>query len=99
MFHNSHLVYLHDTPSKYLFNKDFRRFSSGCIRVNHAMELAKLILDTDQNKAIIKSKLAKGYPVKVYLNEPVSIIIKYETVRYNEQLDLMQFFYDCYGLK
>ncbi len=98
MFHNSHLVYLHDTPSKYLFNKDFRTFSSGCIRVNHAMELAKLILDSDQNKAIIKNKLAKGYPVKVYLNEPIPIIIQYQTARYNEHLDMVQFFYDCYGL-
>ncbi|ALO14876.1 murein L,D-transpeptidase [Salinivirga cyanobacteriivorans] len=98
MFENSHLVYLHDTPSKYLFNKDFRTFSSGCIRVNHAMELAKLILNADQNKAIIKNKLAKGYPVKVHLNEPIPIIIQYQTARYNEQLDMVQFFYDCYGL-
>ncbi len=98
MFENSHLVYLHDTPSKYLFNKDFRTFSSGCIRVNHAMQLAELMLDTDQNPTIIKNKLAKGYPVKVYLNNPLPIIIKYETARYNEQFDLVQYFYDCYGL-
>ncbi len=98
MFDNPYSVYLHDTPSQYLFKRDFRAFSNGCIRVENALELAQLMLNTDQNKAIIKNKLAKGYPVKVYLKEPVSIIIKYETVRYNEQLDLMQFFYDCYGL-
>ena len=31
-FPNPHLVYLHDTPSKALFNETVRTFSSGCIR-------------------------------------------------------------------
>ncbi|MFO7864390.1 MAG: L,D-transpeptidase family protein [Salinivirgaceae bacterium] len=97
MFDNRYSVYLHDTPSKYLFNKDFRTFSSGCIRVNNAMMLAQLVLNTDQNKANIRHKLAKGYPEKVYLNRPIPIIIYYQTVRYNSQLNLVQFFYDCYG--
>jgi murein L,D-transpeptidase YcbB/YkuD len=97
MFHNPYSVYLHDTPSKYLFNKDFRTFSSGCIRVNNAMMLARLLLQTDQNKTNIRRELAKGYPEKVYLNRPIPIIIHYQTTRYNSRLDLVQFFYDCYG--
>ena len=98
MFDNPYNVYLHDTPSKYLFRKDFRTFSSGCIRVNHAMKLAQLMLDTDQNNAILRNKLAKGFPVKVYLNEPISIIIQYQMARYNEDINMVQFYYDCYGL-
>ncbi|WP_330959275.1 L,D-transpeptidase family protein [Photobacterium sp. 53610] len=41
---NNKSIYLHDTPSKNLFNKDVRAFSSGCIRVQGADELAKMLL-------------------------------------------------------
>lgn len=98
MFNNPHSVYLHDTPYKYLFNKDFRTFSNGCIRLENAMQLAELILKIDKNDAVISDKLEPGYPVKTYLNEPIPIIIQYQTVRYNEELEMVQFFSDCYGL-
>ena len=45
MFPNPYIVYLHDTPSKSLFDKDQRTFSSGCIRVQKAFELAELVLE------------------------------------------------------
>lgn len=45
MFPNSHSVYLHDTPSRGLFSKDERTFSSGCIRVEKPHELAKILLN------------------------------------------------------
>ena len=44
MFPNPYAVYLHDTPSKSLFDKDERTFSSGCIRVQKAFELAEIVL-------------------------------------------------------
>jgi murein L,D-transpeptidase YcbB/YkuD len=37
-------VYLHDTPSRDLFNRSIRTFSSGCIRVEKPMELATYVL-------------------------------------------------------
>ncbi|OIQ22468.1 MAG: L,D-transpeptidase [Flavobacterium sp. MedPE-SWcel] len=40
IFPNSNNIYLHDTPSKSLFNKEGRAFSHGCIRVESARELA-----------------------------------------------------------
>ncbi len=40
---NKRAIYLHDTPSKGLFNDDFRAYSSGCIRVEHVEELAELL--------------------------------------------------------
>jgi len=46
-FHNHYGVYIHDTPSKELFNKEIRAFSHGCMRCDHPIELAKLILEND----------------------------------------------------
>ena len=44
-----YLVYLHDTPSKALFEKDERAFSSGCMRVQRPLELAALLLDDPED--------------------------------------------------
>jgi murein L,D-transpeptidase YcbB/YkuD len=36
---NPHAIYLHDTPSKALFNASVRAYSHGCIRTERAVEL------------------------------------------------------------
>nr|WP_086938291.1 L,D-transpeptidase family protein [Thaumasiovibrio occultus] len=41
---NSQAIYLHDTPSKGLFNRSHRALSSGCIRVERAASLASLLM-------------------------------------------------------
>jgi murein L,D-transpeptidase YcbB/YkuD len=48
LFPNKHDVYLHDTPSKSLFNSQVRAISHGCIRVRHPLKLAELLLTEDQ---------------------------------------------------
>ncbi|MBK6740554.1 MAG: L,D-transpeptidase family protein [Haliea sp.] len=45
MFPNEHMVYPHDTPSRDLFSRSERTFSSGCIRVEEVLELAQFLLD------------------------------------------------------
>lgn len=37
---NPFSIYLHDTPSKHLFQQSIRSVSSGCVRVEDANELA-----------------------------------------------------------
>lgn len=37
---NPHAIFLHDTPSRNLFNRDQRALSHGCIRTERAQELA-----------------------------------------------------------
>lgn len=44
MFPNRHNVYLHDTPTRQLFERTARNFSSGCIRVENPLELARYLL-------------------------------------------------------
>jgi murein L,D-transpeptidase YcbB/YkuD len=41
---NKHSIYLHDTPSKSLFNEQDRAFSHGCIRVSEPIRLAEYLL-------------------------------------------------------
>ncbi|RPJ70505.1 MAG: peptidoglycan-binding protein [Desulfobacteraceae bacterium] len=44
MFPNNFNVYLHDTPSRRLFERSMRGFSSGCIRIEKPLELAAFVL-------------------------------------------------------
>ena len=41
---NKHIVYLHDTPLKDLFQQSSRAFSSGCVRVESVLELSNWLL-------------------------------------------------------
>jgi L,D-transpeptidase YcbB len=47
-FPNKHDVYMHDTPSKGLFNASTRAFSHGCMRVRDPVRLAELVLGHDR---------------------------------------------------
>lgn len=49
LFPNSHAIYLHDTPSKDLFNESSRAFSHGCVRVAEPAKLAAWLLRSDPN--------------------------------------------------
>jgi murein L,D-transpeptidase YcbB/YkuD len=84
MFPNQFDVYLHDTPSKELFAKARRDFSSGCIRVEKPVELAEYLLRNhpDWTPEKIRSTLS-GSDVTaqtVKLAEPMNIHILYWTV-------------------
>jgi murein L,D-transpeptidase YcbB/YkuD len=79
MFPNKHLVYLHDTPSKNLFEREARAFSSGCVRIENPFEFAQLLLgkewDSKRIEKIIKSKKT----TKVKLAKPIPVILFYLT--------------------
>lgn len=44
MFPNPHVVFLHDTNRRDLFDRNERTFSSGCIRVREPFDLAERFL-------------------------------------------------------
>ena len=82
MFPNSYLVYLHDTPSKALFEKEERTFSSGCMRVERPLELAELLLADPQkwSAQTIGEVVAAGETKTVRLPKPVPVLIMYWTI-------------------
>jgi len=44
-FENTSAVYFHDTPSKGLFDKNFRAFSHGCMRLQNPIDFGKAIME------------------------------------------------------
>lgn len=85
LFPNPYDVYLHDTPSKTLFDKTSRAFSHGCIRVQNPLELGKVLLRDDPKNpvdaAAFDRLLAKGETETLVLKEPVPIVIFYWTAQ------------------
>ena len=82
MFPNPYLVYLHDTPSRSLFEKDRRNFSSGCIRVQKPLELAERVLADPAawNPASIDAVVASGETRTVNLKRKIPVLLIYWTV-------------------
>lgn len=62
LFPNKHQVYMHDTPTKNLFNETSRTFSHGCMRVRNPMRLAEIVLREDKgwSEDKVQSMLRNG---------------------------------------
>lgn len=50
LFPNPYLVYLHDTPTQWAFHKTRRTMSHGCVRVQHAQDLARYLLSLGRTR-------------------------------------------------
>jgi murein L,D-transpeptidase YcbB/YkuD len=83
MFPNPHFVYLHDTPSRNLFERDVRAFSSGCIRVERPLELAELLLNDPGTWSLEKIQRAidTEKTQTVTLPTPVPVLLYYWTAQ------------------
>jgi len=81
LFPNKFSVYMHDTPTKHLFEKDKRAFSHGCIRLQKPRELLETFSTFEENIDFEKSqKILKGTKKKYLpLDEKVPIDVIYLT--------------------
>ncbi|ABL66147.1 L,D-transpeptidase family protein [Chlorobium phaeobacteroides] len=81
MLPNKHIVYLHDTPHKELFQKSTRNFSSGCIRVQNPLELAELVLQDSVkwNSDAINAAIKTGKTSNVNLPKHIPVYLLYLT--------------------
>jgi len=98
MFPNRHNVYLHDTPSRELFARTTRGFSSGCIRVEDALGLAEYLL-ADQptwTRSRIDQVVNAGLEQTVRLTRGLPIHLLYWTAWADEEGSL-HFRDDLYG--
>ncbi len=100
MFPNKHDVYMHDTPSKHLFNSSVRTFSHGCIRVRNPRALADLVFHEDRGLApaqVQASFIGANKPNnKIDLERSIDVHNTYFTVVANEDGSLRSIA-DIYG--
>jgi murein L,D-transpeptidase YcbB/YkuD len=81
MFPNPYMVYLHDTPSRRLFDRADRTFSHGCIRVEDPLRLAEMLLATTPgwDRDAIDRALTDGATRTVTLANPMPVMLLYFT--------------------
>lgn len=98
VFPNSNDIYLHDTPSKSLFQYEYRAFSHGCINIDRAKELAVAILKNDPDWPIEHiNEAMKGKKETIcILKKKIPIHIGYFTAWVNDAGEI-NFYTDIYS--
>lgn len=97
LFPNSHEIYLHDTNHAELFDLPERNYSSGCIRVEQPLTLARYLLKDDANWTLkrIVSQISSGKSFRSQLGRTIPVYILYFTAWVDE--DGRPYFYqDAY---
>ncbi len=89
-FPNRFSVYLHDTPTRYLFKKSFRAYSHGCVRLSQPEKLLERVAKFDKNIHIKKAKkILKGkHKVQLNMSEKLRIHLIYLTAGVNSDGEL-----------
>ena len=83
IFPNQHFVFLHDTPSRGLFDRTERAFSSGCIRVEHPIRFAEVLTNLDNqpnwDEAALHEVLDTRQTRRIHMKTPLPVLILYLT--------------------
>lgn len=75
IYPNKYMIYLHDTPHRELFDKKNRARSSGCVRVQNALKLAKYLLNDqpEYDDKKIQEILDSGKTTQIPVTKKVSV--------------------------
>jgi L,D-transpeptidase YcbB len=75
MYPNQYLIYLHDTPAQALFNQTERAESSGCVRVENAIDLASYVVENqdEYSRDKIDEIISSGKTTVVKVNRPIQV--------------------------
>lgn len=97
MFPNKHNVYIHDTPSRQLFARDNRALSSGCIRIQKPLELAKLLLEDQPlwSDDRISAAMYSRKEQTVMLKRKIPVVMLYLTF-WTDSRGIIMFRHDIY---
>ncbi|MCA1771583.1 MAG: L,D-transpeptidase family protein [Halomonas sp.] len=96
-FPNNHMIYLHDTPAKGLFQQQQRALSSGCVRVEGVTQFAQLLLQDTGSSAQVASLVASSKTDRqLSLPRRVPIALHYLTAWPNAEGEV-EFRQDIYG--
>ena len=97
LFPNQHDVYLHDTPSKSLFQRSMRAYSHGCVRVQNPFEFAQALLKHEVR--LTRASLENQFgPREAWNNveNHIPVHLTYFTLRVDED-GTIRSFGDIYG--
>ncbi len=90
-------IYLHDTPSRGLFSRYQRHLSHGCVRVQDAVEFARLLLqDTPDQLAAFDAAEAARDTKRVNMGRSIPVRMLYWTA-FMTGADRVAFRKDVYG--
>lgn len=96
MFPNEYAVYLHDTPSKSLFGRAERTFSSGCVRVENPFDFAEQLLGPDGWDAErVERERQTRETRSIFLSKPMPVLLLYWTAEVDDDGNV-QFYEDVY---
>ncbi|MGU3576355.1 murein L,D-transpeptidase [Brucellaceae bacterium C25G] len=78
-FHNTHAVYMHDTPQQSYFNKMMRFDSSGCVRVQNVRDLDVWLLKNTPgwDRQTIENTIKSGENRPIQVSDPVPLHFVY----------------------
>ncbi|MEL7047630.1 MAG: L,D-transpeptidase family protein, partial [Pseudomonadota bacterium] len=79
---NEHIVYMHDTPMKNLFDQSARAYSAGCVRVQNVMELVEWIASYEigwEEPGRAQPVIDAGEELTVKLTRPLPVYFTYVT--------------------
>jgi len=99
LFPNKYSIYMHDTPSKYLFAKEKRAFSHGCMRLQNPLDFALFILkkdDANWSKEKIDDIIASEKTDVIRLKNYYPVQILYQTTGLNSNGEIY-FYNDIYS--
>jgi murein L,D-transpeptidase YcbB/YkuD len=98
VFPNPFDVYLHDTPSRQLFSKSLRTFSSGCIRIQKPVELGEYLLRDrpEWTREQIEAAFLTEKQQTVRLSQPIPVHLLYWTAWVTNE-NTVHFRKDVYG--
>ena len=79
IFPNRHSIYLHDTPSRHLFERDVRALSSGCVRLKDPVAMANWLTDNDPgvDTKLFNATLEDRERKRFYLDTHVNVHLTY----------------------
>lgn len=96
-FPNSYSVYLHDTPSRQLFERTPRLFSHGCMRLQNPRAFALYLLaQQGWDEARMQAAIDAGVTQRVALQQSMPIVVTYLTA-FADTEGGVQFRDDAYG--
>ena len=98
LFPNDEHIYIHDSPQRSLYSKEQRLYSSGCVRVERARDLAAYLLGESPrwDRERLAEAFAAGEERSVALRKPIPVYLIYLTAWVGAD-GAMHFRPDLYG--